>query len=50
MGRMERTVWTCAVVAGLCGHAATTHTLHVAAGATNTVAELLEGTVPAAGD
>lgn len=50
MGRMERIVWTCAVVAGLCGHAATTHTLHVAAGATNTVAELLEGTAPAAGD
>ena len=50
MGRMERTVLTCAVVAGLCGHAATTHTLHVAAGATNTVAEQLEGTAPAAGD
>lgn len=50
MGRMGRIAWTCAVMAGLCDHAATTHTLYVAAGATNTVAELLEGTVPAAGD
>ncbi len=33
MGRMGRIAWTCAAAAGLCGHAATTHTLYVAAGA-----------------